>query len=328
MGADAEISVVIPTYRRPDALKNCLEALTLQRRRASQVIVVAQANDHESLAVARAFEGRLSVCLTTIDHPGQVQALNHGLTFVHSPLVAITDDDTQPRPDWLERILVRFDDPTVGAVGGRDVIHWEGEILQGHATLVGRVRWYGRVIGNHHMTGVLQDVQFLKGANMSYRRDTLLGFDEHLAGDGPQVCNDMQVSLRVHVSGWRVVWDPSVAVDHFPAERSDEEHRLNPSLRAAANTVHNQTYVLLSLLTGWHRILTYLFSVLIGSQQAPGPITLPLAIARSGSPARSWFGFRANMRGRVEGLLTFVRTGGQPRVPDEVIAASPVRVRT
>ena len=204
--------------------------------------------------MAEAFDGPLALRTVSVSQPGQVQALNCGLTVVRTPLVAITDDDARPHVDWIERICEHFADPTVGAVGGRDVVYWEGQLLDGSTKLVGRVQWYGRVIGNHHLSGPAQDVQFLKGANMSYRRDALLGFDEQLAGHGAQVCNDMQASLRVHVSGWRVVWDPAVAVDHFPAERLDEDKRLTPTMRAVANQLHNQTYILLSLLRGWRRV--------------------------------------------------------------------------
>ena len=184
------------------------------------------------------------------------------------------------------------------------------------------MQWYGRVIGNHHLSGPAQDVQFLKGVNMSYRRNALLGFDEQLAGQGPQVCNDMQASLRVHASGWRVVWDPAVIVDHYPAERLNEDQRLTPTMRAMANQLHNQTYILLSLLSGWRRVTAVLFGLLVGSQLAPGLVMLPVAVVRAGSIERPWFGFRANLRGRVHGLLTFIRTGGQPSIPADLTLAA------
>ena len=314
MRAD-EISVLVPTFRRPDALRGCLEALVLQRSRPAEVIVVIRPEDDESRDMAQTFDGRLPLRTVSVNRPGQVQALNCGLGAVRTPLVAITDDDARPHMDWIERICAHFADPTVGAVGGRDLVYWDGRLLDGRTTRVGRVQWYGRVIGNHHFSGPAQDVQFLKGVNMSYRRDALLGFDERLAGDGSQICNDMQASLRVHVTGWRVVWDPAVAVDHYPAERLDEDKRETPTIRAVANQLHNQTYILLSLLHGWRRGTAVLFALIVGSQFAPGPVMLPIAIVRGRSVERAWFGFRANLRGRLHGLVTFICTGGRPRIP-------------
>ena len=317
-----EISVLVPTFSRPDALRGCLEALTLQRHRPAEVIVVIRPEDGGAQKIAGAFEGRLPLRLVVVERPGQVHALNFGLSHVRTSLVAITDDDARPHADWIERICEHFADATIGAVGGRDIVYWDGELLDGRTKLVGRVEWYGRVIGNHHLHGPAQDVQFLKGANMSYRRDALVGFDEHLAGDGAQACNDLQASLRVHISGWRVVWDPAVAVDHFPAERLDEDTRLNPTLRAAANQLHNQTYVLLSLLRGWRRVTAFLFAIIVGSRSAPGPVMLPLAILEPGSHESAWFAFRANLRGRFQGLATFIRTRGRPCVPADMTLTS------
>jgi cellulose synthase/poly-beta-1,6-N-acetylglucosamine synthase-like glycosyltransferase len=310
----ADISVLIPTYGRPRDLQRCLTALTRQTTAPADVVVVARAADDASRSVARSFEARLPLRVAFVQRPGQVQALNCGLAVVATSLVAITDDDACPRPDWLQRIVGHFADPAVGAVGGRDVVHRSGDVVvEGRARAVGRVTWFGRVIGNHHLDGSLQDVQFLKGANMSYRRETLAGFDENLAGDGAQNCNDMQASLRVHTSGWRVVWDPRVAIDHYPAARLDDDDRVTPTLRAVTNTLHNQTYTVLSLLSGWRRATAFAYSLLVGTRLAPGLAMVPVALLTGRSARQSAFGFRANLEGRARGLRTYLRTGGKPR---------------
>lgn len=49
------------------------------------------------------------------------------------------------------------------------------------------IQWFGRIIGNHHLgVGLPQKVDFLKGANMSYRAQVLatLRFDTRLRGAG------------------------------------------------------------------------------------------------------------------------------------------------
>jgi len=311
----ADISVLIPTYGRPRDLQRCLSALTRQTTTpADVVVVVARTDDEASRSVAASFEAQLPVRVALVQRPGQVQALNCGLAAIVTSLVAITDDDACPRPDWVQRIVGHFADPTVGAVGGRDVVHRGGDaVVEGRARAVGRVTWFGRVVGNHHLDGALQDVQFLKGANMSYRRETLAGFDENLAGNGPQTCNDMQASLRVYASGWRVVWDPCVAIDHYPAARLDDDDRVTPTLRAVVNTLHNQTYTVLSLLSGWRRMTAFAYSFLVGTRGAPGLTMLPLALLSSRSARQSAFGFRANLEGRARGLRTYLRTGGKPR---------------
>ena len=106
-----------------------------------------------------------------VSQSGTVAALCAGLSHVSGNVVAVTDDDAVPRYDWLERLTAAFDEESVGAVGGRDVVHHGGEIADGRAAVVGRMTWYGRLIGNHHLgTGVAREVDFLKGCNYAFRK--------------------------------------------------------------------------------------------------------------------------------------------------------------
>jgi hypothetical protein len=160
---------------------------------------------------------------------------------------------------------------------------------------------------------------------MSYRREVLPGFDENLAGAGAQLCNDMQASIRVHAADWRVIWDPSVTVDHFPSQRFDEDDRTAPTLRAVANMLHNQTYILLSLLPGWSRLVAFLYALLVGTRYAPGLMMLPVTLWTSQSAGRTLFYFRANLQGRSQGVRTYLRTRGQPQFPPELAQQWPSR---
>lgn len=313
-----DITVLVPTFRRPDALRSCLDALAVQTCSPAEVIVVIRQGDADSELAAESFKAPLRLRVVRVESAGQVQALNRGLAAARSDFVAITDDDAMPRPDWIERIVRHFTVPDVGAVGGRDVVHSGDGIVEKQVKVVGRVSWYGRVLGNHHLASDLQTVEFLKGANMSYRRSLLDGFDEHLAGDGPQVCNDMQVSLRVHARGWRVIWDPDVVVDHCPAQRFSDDERGSPAPRAVVNAIHNQTYILLSLLTGWRKVTAFLYGLMVGTRRVPGIIMLPVAIVSEQPMRHSMLSFEANVRGRLRGLATFLATRGQPRYPAEL----------
>src|SRR5690606_38317061 len=76
-----------------------------------------------------------------------VASMNAALALTTGELIALTDDDAEAPPDWLEKLAKPFADPSVGGVGGRD---WQ-EINPGEAVEVGRLRWYGKVVGNHHL---------------------------------------------------------------------------------------------------------------------------------------------------------------------------------
>ncbi len=296
------ISVLVPTWRRPEALSRCLEALAEQIRAPEEIVVVVRADDDRSAAVVAEHADQVGAPRTvTLDRPGVVAALNAGLEACTGDIVCITDDDTVPRREWLERMAGHFDDdPTLGGVGGRDFIHG----LEGVDTLprrvVGVVRPYGRLVGNHHLgVGGARYVDVLKGANMAFRRTALRGVraDARLRGAGAQVHFEVAMCLAVKSAGWRLLYDPSVAVDHFPAARIGDDQRLAPSLPALANAVHNETYVLLRWLPAWKKPIAMAYGVLVGSRRAPGPL-LVLERALRGEPLRG-LGARARVCARA-----------------------------
>lgn len=284
-----QISVVVPSYRRADALRSCLCALVAQTLQPLEILVVLRADDDESRSLVSEIDALARVVI--VDGPGQVAALNRGCVAARGEYIAITDDDAVPRPDWLHALAARFaTDPHIGAVGGRDIVHEDNRIVDGYAPLVGRVFWWGRRVGNHHFRSRLQDTDFLKGANMAFRAMAWRPFDPRLRGDGAQVSNDLEATWSVRRRGWRVVYDPGVVVDHKPAPRHEADGRHHQSARAEQNAQHNEVYALLRHAAWWHRPILLAYHVLVGTRRAPGL----LLIVRPGMPAAQ--------RARVFGL--------------------------
>ncbi|MBU2774315.1 glycosyltransferase family 2 protein [Acidithiobacillus ferrooxidans] len=299
------ISVLVPSYRRPDDLGRCLEALCGQHLAPAQVVVVVRDVDKTTHLVVQAFVGCLPLEIVKVSEPGQVHALNAGLLRVKGEIVAITDDDAAPHSDWLARIVAHFDaDSRIGGVGGRDWVHTpDGAVVDDQKRMVGRVQWFGRIVGNHHVgTGPAREVDILKGANMSFRRAAIDGlcFEAHLRGQGAQVHNDMCFSLAVKRRGWKLIYDPAVAVDHYPAPRSDTDQRGAFYSEAVENAAYNLTWATQTLLTGWRRLATRHWQIWIGQQGEPGYLRVIPVWIRGGVQLRTRFA--AARRGRRKGI--------------------------
>ncbi len=280
-----KVSVLVPTFRRPADLARCLSALQRQQRAPDEVVVVVRPDDEATLASLhdQAVKGRLPLRIALVDVPGQVAALNRGLDAATGDVVAITDDDAAPRPDWAQRIAAAFEsDPRLGALGGRDWVHQKGGILDGARPLVGKLRPSGKIIGNHHLgVGGAREVDLLKGANMSYRRDAIrtIRFDRRLRGAGAQVHNDMAFSMSVKNAGWKLVYDPQVAVDHFPAERFDDDRRDAQTLQSIRNAAYNLHLILRDHLPPLRREAAWWWYTLVGTRAYPGMAHAVLALA-------------------------------------------------
>ena len=271
-----QCSVVVPTFRRSTDLTRCLRALAGQRSPATEVVVVIRPDDAETLAVLIGSSPGIRRVFTY--QPGVVAAMNAGLAAATGDVIALTDDDAAPWPDWLERIERHFAaDPQLGVIGGRDW-QYKGDPLtldDGQETRCGELQWHGRVIGQHHWAaaGPPREVAIVKGVNMAFRAEALRavgGFDTRLAGSGAQVHWELGVCLAIRRAGWKVVFDPALGVDHFPADRFDEDQRGRFNAVAQRNMVFNETLLLAEHLRGLRRVVFLTWALAVGTRGAPG----------------------------------------------------------
>jgi GT2 family glycosyltransferase len=302
--APLTVSVVVPSYRRPADLGNCLRALAAQSRPPDQVVVVVRESDRDTRSVAETFVGVLPLQLVTVEAPGVIAALNRGVERATGEIIAFTDDDASPRVEWLaqiERDYVR--DAGIGGLGGRDVVEGAGEQTV-DSSRVGRVEWFGRVLGNHHRgVGVPRYVDFLKGVNMSFARDAISGvrLDTSLRGTGAQVHWEMRLCSVVRSRGWPLIYDPSVIVDHRASGRPPGDERGLQDGTVAGAAGFNETRALLTQLSGWRRGTFLVWAFLVGNRGAPGIIQM---LRREPS---SWVAVKGAIRGRSEAIVEWWR---------------------
>lgn len=310
------VSVLVPSYRRPEELQRCLAALEAQSRLAEEVVVGARTNDEATAAVVRAARAAgLPVTVAFTPTGGVVAAMQAALDAASGEIIALTDDDARARPDWIAGLLAHFASARdVGGVGGRDWQPWE----RGTASRVGIAQWFGRVIGNHHLGhGPARDVDVLKGANCAFREPLLraVGFDARLRGSGAQMYWELGVCLPLRRAGWRLVYDPQVAVDHDIAPRHDADtlHRGVFAEVPLRDAVHNETVELLEGRGLLARSAVMVWAILVGSVEGPGLAQCVRRLLHGDAVAlRAW---RAAFIGRLAGAVTAWRAPRHLDVP-------------
>jgi glucosyl-3-phosphoglycerate synthase len=123
---------VVPARDEQDRIGTCLEALAAQTvgRRRFETILVADACRDRTETVARETATRLGLTLTVLQGPGEgsgparklgMDAAAERLRSLGFPrgLIATTDADSEPAPDWLERQLAHLErgaDVIAGAI--------------------------------------------------------------------------------------------------------------------------------------------------------------------------------------------------------------------
>ena len=198
------ISVCVSTRDRSARLARLLEALRAQTLRASEleVVVVDDGSTDDTwslLSDAANAEGSRVIALRHETSRGPAAGRNAAWRAARGEVVAFTDDDCVPAPDWLEQALTAIDGQARVVVGRVDAPaeHRYRESLFARGLVAGpaEVRWFAT-------------------ANVIYRRadlETLGGFHE----DFPAAAwEDTELGLRAEDHGLEVVFGSHVRVVH------------------------------------------------------------------------------------------------------------------
>ena len=304
------LSIVIPSYRRPEYLHHCLSSLQASSELIKEVCVVSRIDDTDTLKVLEGWRiATLSVRCVVVKSPGQVAALNEGLASALGDVIFFLDDDTAVPKETVRHVMHQFADPRVDGFGVRDQITGD-DFLAGQARIpeVGKVHWYGRTVGNHHRgMGSMREVDVLKGACMAFRRSAIKGltFDARLRGAGAEIHNDMNFSLAVRRNGGLLFYDPNFHIEHHLAPRMDRDQRRSFNPEAYSDIVHNHTLTLLAHLNLPGKIAYLFWGFVIGTRGEFG-----LAQVVRHLPAQGFLAVRrclAAFHGRWKGILTYLK---------------------
>jgi glycosyltransferase involved in cell wall biosynthesis len=291
------VSVVVPTYRRPDLLAKCLAGLRTQTRQPDEIIVVHRDDDD---ATRQRLSGDAGIITVTVTEPGVLAAMNLGVAASSGDVIAFVDDDAVARPAWLHGMLAHLDDVAVGGVGGRDVVHSLPDPELTNTGEVGLITSWGKLVGNHHLgAGPARDATVLKAVNMAFRREAL-ALPRTLRGSGAQVHFEVATGLWARQRGWRLVYDPAIVVDHYPGPRFDPDRRERPDPVATRNAAYNLVACLIDLNP---RLLPRraLYGALVGDAMTPGLGRAAVAMVQ-----RDWVVVRRlvpSLRGQTAALL-------------------------
>lgn len=200
-GTPPRVSVIIPTRNRREMLREALQALAVQTLPASEfdVFVMDNCSSDGTAAMMAALAPQLPFAVTYHVMPsnrGPARSRNTAVPMSRAPILAFTDDDCRPHPEWLERSLAAFADPQVALVSGKVLFKPEQK---------GRIGFFardGREVFEEHPT--------YTWSNSCYRRDVfeqLGGSDEALCladfRDRVVDCGDTDLAWRLRERGHR-----------------------------------------------------------------------------------------------------------------------------
>ena len=197
--------MVVPVLDGAGQIGTCVSRLRGQTRPPDELIVVDNGSSDATAAVAAGAGAKV------VGQPvrGVYRARNTGWRGSDADVIAFTDADCEPEPDWLEKLVEPFSDPTVAGVGGEAPLAEVRTAAQRWVVLRGFMSQE-----RNYAHGFLP---FFATANAAYRRsalETVGGFEERFWSGG-----DTDLSWRVQAFGaGRLVLRPEARVIHRFAE--------------------------------------------------------------------------------------------------------------
>src|SRR5207244_4011622 len=167
-----------------------------------EVIVVDDGSTDRTTAIAQEYDVRL-ISLGT--NRGLSTARNTGLAAARGEIVAYTDDDARPDPDWLKYLAHAFANSDFVGVGGPNIAPpGDGRIAEWVANAPG---------GPVHVLISDREAEHIPGCNMAFRKSALEaigGFDPQYRAAG----DDVDLCWRLREAGRKIGFSPAATVWH------------------------------------------------------------------------------------------------------------------
>lgn len=212
-----KVSIVIPTRDRPQLLRRCLEAVrvAVQGHPDIEVIVVDASPTGSARSTVEEFPRIVYVAEPAVRYRNQPGAAAAGARRAQGDIVCFLDDDAAPRPDWLEELLRLYAGEDIGGVGGRIALGPSPAPVRAFVDTAGRLDWSG-----FNSDSIAEEVDFLPGGNMSFRRDVLTRalevVDLNRYRHGRNWRWETALCVGVRSMGYRLVYAGRATVDHSP----------------------------------------------------------------------------------------------------------------
>ncbi|MDV4144316.1 MULTISPECIES: glycosyltransferase family 2 protein [Shimia] len=199
------VSIIIPSFNRPDRLRGCLEALSRLDGGPYETIVVDDGSP-EPLAPICAEFGDTVQCLRQ-ENAGPAKARNAGAAAATGDFLVFTDDDCRPEPGWVTALLAAQGGAEDALIGGYVVNLLEDNIYAtASQTLCDFLYDYFEASEGN--------TPFFTSNNIGCARSGFLklgGFDETFP---LAAAEDRDFGMRWREEGGRLVYAPDAVVGH------------------------------------------------------------------------------------------------------------------
>ncbi len=209
-----KVSVVIANYNGERFLKECLESLYLQNFRDFETILIDNNSSDQSIEiVTEQYPG--VILLQNIANKGFAEATNQGIRIARGKFILTLNNDTRLDPGFLEEIVHPMEKDEMVGICASKMLFPDGRI-NSTGTCISRsgAAWdRGMSEPDHGQYDHLKEVFGACAGAALYRKSMLeeIGlFDQ----DFFMYMEDVDLSFRARLAGWRCEYVPGAVVYH------------------------------------------------------------------------------------------------------------------
>jgi GT2 family glycosyltransferase len=220
-----EISVIIPTYDRPDQFRRCLDALAEQNHLPAEVIIVDDGRNHpiNPSMVRDRLSNDVRVKILSSDGPaGIATARNTGAEAATAPIVLFLDDDVTLGESYirqLKKLYETHDGSRLAGIGGYDDNLREPssfERLYERIFYLCAGGWRINDVGIRSWDKVskVTEAEWLPGYNGSYKRSVILEHSFIHWEGGRETLEDVAAGWWLKQEGYHCLIAPQLRLNH------------------------------------------------------------------------------------------------------------------
>lgn len=201
LDAVPRVSVVVCSYNGAKTLRGCLEALSKLKYPDFEIILVDDGSKDDTQTIVKDFPNVINIKQPNM---GLSVARNNGAYAATGSIIAYTDSDCMPDPDWLYYLIQPLISGPYAAVGGPNISPPATDWIQAAVAAAPG--------SPSHVLLSDTEAEHVPGCNMAFHKwalDMIGGFDPiyRKAGDDVDVCwRLMQLNQKIGFSPSAVVW--------------------------------------------------------------------------------------------------------------------------
>lgn len=224
-------SIVVPVHNRAALTTACLDAVLGGGGEGYEVIVVDDASTDSTPEVLAGYGDAVEV-IRLSSNAGYANACNEGAQATAGDMLVFLNNDTEPRPGWVETLVAYAEEHPAASVVGAKLVYPTGAI-QHAGVVIGQDGYphnlYAGFAIDHPAVNRSRRLQAVTGACMLVRRrafEQAKGFDAGFHNS----LEDVDLCLRIGEAGGEVHYCPGAVVTHLESASRGKQDRFQRSV--------------------------------------------------------------------------------------------------